>query len=92
MKPCEELAQIRDNVGRSCYDLATPLCRRAMNEFLLFIGKYRLKLPPEHQSQTSTVILAEETIDEAAKITRLVALKFFSREAEYLRESRARRS
>jgi len=86
----EELANLRDAHGRTSYDVAVPPCRRAMDAVILFAGKYRLKMPPEHQSATSTVILAEEIIDEAAKITRTVAIKFFSREAEFLRETRAR--
>jgi hypothetical protein len=93
IKHVKKLAYWRDKSGRVMLDIATPLCRRAIQERLLFHKRYRLEDRPVHESSTSVVYFATDC--EGAKCAaeeRPIALKFMHSRESFEREKRARRA
>jgi hypothetical protein len=63
----EHLADCKDMHGRSVIDNATSRIRAALEERILFMGRFELvKGPPFHQSGTSVVLKAfdRKAVDE----------------------------
>jgi serine/threonine protein kinase len=74
------LAAALDSNGRTAIQVATPLNRRTIWKYLLFMGRYETS-NTVHQSRTSTVLLAED------KLTmQQVALKFMRKAEDFRRE------
>lgn len=86
---CHELAYCRDRYGRLVFDIATPKCRAAIQEMLLFFKRYRLE-ECKHTSSTSVVYFAVDCQNSAsAKDEKRVALKFIRQPDHFNREKKA---
>jgi hypothetical protein len=81
------LAFSRDRYGRIVFDIATPKCRAAIQETLLFYKRFRLEDKPVHRSNTSVVYFATDCGEAAcAAEERRVALKFMRERDHFERE------
>jgi serine/threonine protein kinase len=78
-----------DYFGRSALATTSPLCKRAMLNRALFVGKYDITdgLRHEYKSATCTVYLVD-LVDDDKRIR--VALKFMKNAHEFEREMRSR--
>ena len=77
----------KDESGRAAMDVATPKCKRAMQERTFFLLRYEMKEGlAEHVSSTCQVRLAKDH----AHGGRRVALKFVKKREHFLRETAAR--
>ena len=56
------LADVTDSVGRKAIDVALPRVKEAIQQRILFCGRYRLdKRAAVHRSKTCKVVMAEDT-------------------------------
>jgi len=76
-----EVIRVKDDQGRRAYEIACKECHEAMDEAVLFVGRFRLK-EKVHQSPTCAVYLAEDIQhDDDA-----VAVKLMLNRDQYERE------
>merc|ERR1712238_86762 len=77
-KIVEKLAYFKDFMGRSAFDYAIPEIKVAIQERLLFLGRYEfVKGPPLHESATCVVLKAydEKAEDDYRKMFKDFAKK-----------------
>eukprot|EP01042_Synura_sphagnicola_P036346 gene36346-biopygen3088 len=61
-----DLKDAVDDKGRSCLDIASPVCKILMLKKLYLHGRYEVRAgPPEHRSATSSVFIALDHADFA---------------------------
>ena len=80
----KELATAGDSEGRQAMNIASPRCKRHIQEGLWFLKRYEILTDqqPHHKSETCTVHIAIDHLDGE----RRVALKFMKNRAEFGRE------
>eukprot|EP01030_Chromulinospumella_sphaerica_P034340 gene34340-biopygen9396 len=86
LEKCHYSDSICDSTGRPVYQLAVPEIKKAMDEYLLWFGRYKLlEERPDHKSATCFVFKA---FDEQTK--QRVALKLMVNKDQFLREVKTR--
>ena len=79
----EPLSESLDRKGRRAMDIATPGCKKVIQNYLHFFGRYELRPgAAEHQSATCIVRIALDYQEERKP----VALKFMHNRDQFLRE------
>ncbi len=89
---------VTDDSGRRISDVAALACRKQINSFVFFMGRYEFLTPlsrPEHKSNTCVVMIcrdhdADESSGAATKT--IVALKIMKNRLDFETELQSRRS
>ena len=85
----QTLANLADSKGRKAIDIAAPACKRVMEEYFLFCGKYRFsRSVPQYASATCEVWFATDLSSDEKK---QVCIKIMKNKDEYTREIESRK-
>ena len=84
---CHKLAHSKDELGRSAVSIVSEDVLKLINQYLLFMGRFEMKVgPPEHKSNTCVVIIAVDHDNQLKKN----ALKFMRNRDGFFRELTSR--